>query len=206
MSWICTYCETENSDNFCKCEVCSTERKIITVDIESHFTYKGIPITGSIESIKKAFKAMNNAFKDTDLYDSHICGPLAGFSNAYIRFFYNEKYSNVTSLTITFIIDNPDVYFDFKKSLSDKYGSPSIDEDLIHDRKVSKKTIGSGKVKLKTVYTLKNGSIFLYVFVYGKEMFLKLKYADDTSLYERRIEKEKIKKRELFLRELAKDI
>ena len=90
MSWICRYCETKNSDNLCKCEVCSTERE--TINKESHFTYKGIPITGSIESMKRAFKAMDNAFKDTDLYDSHICGPLAGFSNAYIKFFYNKIY------------------------------------------------------------------------------------------------------------------
>ena len=90
--------------------------------------------------------------------------------------------------------------------MSNKYGSPSIDEDLIYDRNVSKKNIGSGKVKLKTEYTLENGAIFLSVCVYGKEMFLKLKYADDTSLYERKIEEEKITKREIFLKKLAKDI
>ena len=58
MSWICRYCETENSDNSRNCEVCGKSKDLSSEPFEgNHITCKGIAITGSKEELLKKFSA-----------------------------------------------------------------------------------------------------------------------------------------------------
>jgi hypothetical protein len=89
-------------------------------------TFKGIPISGSIEQITQQFLKIGD-FKHTNKYGAHLCGTLFGLPTVYLKFIQSVIFENVTE--IMFLIYDGDLrllYDAFKESLQTKYASAAI--------------------------------------------------------------------------------
>ena len=98
----------------------------------SHMTFKGIPISGSIEQISQQFLKIGD-FKHTNKYGAHLCGTLFGLPTVYLKFIHSVIYGNVTEIMFLIYDGELSLLYDaFKESLQSKYASAtiSVSEDL----------------------------------------------------------------------------
>ncbi len=158
----------------------------------THLCYKDIPITGSIEQIKKAFQKLGK-FTPTNRSNAHLYGELFGLSKVFIQFEYSEKYKNVIAVhffAYKTVCDIDTCFVDFKNALGVKYGEP---QTLTATRSNSKPSY---------LYSLKNGTITLKKSADKVELI----YSDDTTIYDKILaEKAKIA-RSKYLEGLNRDI
>lgn len=162
----------------------SIEQEIKLELAKPHFSYKNIPIKGTLEEMKRAFQHIGQ-FQDCSKHRAHIVGELFGFPNVYVRFEEGEKGVNAIHFIIPFKCgDLKTIYKDFKTSLSTKYGAP--------------KTEAARKVE----YALDLGHIELMI----TESHVELIYADDLTKYAK-IEELKAKLHRIkYLKQLQDDI
>ena len=163
------------------------EQQIICESETPNFSYKGIPIKGTVEEMKKAFQQIGK-FENCSKHHAHLVGSLFGFPNVYIRFV--ECGSNgVNEIHFYIPIKNKlgglkTIFTDFQKSLQSKYGSPKSDTND------------------KLVYIQDLGRIELHKL----DDHIEVIYADSIEKY-KKIEKLKAKlKRLKYLQKLQDDI
>lgn len=83
MSWICVFCETENCDNTCICEVCCKSKgDFYEPLIENHITCKEIAIKGRKCELKKKFQDIG--FTKTSYFNADLVGKFAGFNQVFL--------------------------------------------------------------------------------------------------------------------------
>lgn len=207
MSWICRYCETENSDNSRNCEVCGKSKDLSSEPFEgNHITCKGIAITGSKEELLNKFSA--KGFVETHQHCADLIGPFAGFDNVYLYVNYDDHYDSVVSITFKIyhleLQDPIEIYEELKGALRKKYPSRTDYDygDLKNNHELSSR-IRRGEARRETEFKTLNGSIVLSINCSGRHKLpkIQLTYADDINYY---IQKEIRKKEEERLKEIER--
>ena len=207
MSWICRYCETENSDNSYNCEVCGKSKDSLSESFEEkHITCKGIAIKGSKKDIIKKF--IDIGFVKTNQHGADLIGKFAGFNEVFLYVNYDVHYDSVISVTFKIydlVLLNPiEIYEELKESLTKKYPKRIVyDSGELQNNNELSTRIRKGEAKRETEFKTLNGSIVLSINCSGKHRHTKIQltYADDINYY---IQKEIRKKEEERLKEIER--
>ncbi len=131
---------------------------------QEHLTFKGIPITGSMETFCQ--RLCDKGFKQTDEYMHTVCftGNFIGFY-ASVRAVSTDDYEGVLGVVVKFGNSNTwndlvDTYDYCKKLYVEKYGEPKrcVEENPSH-----KNTAHYGRVTYRSLFEAKGGQIIVAI-------------------------------------------
>lgn len=209
MSWICVFCETENCDNTCICEVCCKSKgDFYEPLIENHITCKEIAIKGRKCELKKKFQDIG--FTKTNYFNADLVGKFAGFNQVFLYMNYDSKYDSVTSVDFRIYEDQIpkplETYEEIKEVLTKKYGFPEMTEVGNLNKVDIRASLCNNLASRLCCYNILQGQIKLSLQASKKHLWIQITYADDISYYIKKQMQQEIVKKEKRLMALNNDL